>query len=106
MRSGALPCPPLRYDEEEQDVVFQLGADGSVDAERLKRQEEVRKRLAEGEWRGGGWGWLYSMGAAKGCIYRAITLWLADHGMYMWLLWSKELQASEWAAVVSTKGWQ
>jgi hypothetical protein len=42
-------CYGCRYNEEEEDVVFQLGADGSVDAERLRRQEEVRKKLAEGE---------------------------------------------------------
>lgn len=38
-----------KYDEEEKDMVFELGSNGALDAERLKRQEEVRKKLAEGE---------------------------------------------------------
>lgn len=38
-----------KYDEEEDEVVMQLGAFGRLEAERLRRQEEVRQKLAEGE---------------------------------------------------------
>ncbi|KAJ9531706.1 hypothetical protein QJQ45_021854 [Haematococcus lacustris] len=44
------PCPTLsmtRYNEEEADIVVQLGADGSLESERLKQQEEVRRKLVE-----------------------------------------------------------
>ncbi|GIL77465.1 hypothetical protein Vretimale_2974 [Volvox reticuliferus] len=37
-----------KYDEEEEEVVVQLGAGGRLETDRLRRQEEVRKKLAEG----------------------------------------------------------
>ncbi|KAJ9531859.1 hypothetical protein QJQ45_022027, partial [Haematococcus lacustris] len=36
-----------KYNEEEADIVVQLGADGSLESERLKQQEEVRRKLVE-----------------------------------------------------------
>lgn len=36
-----------KYDEEEE-LVMQLGDDGSMEAKRQQQQDEVRKRLASG----------------------------------------------------------
>lgn len=41
-------CAPHRYDEQEADIVLQIGADGSLDAERARRADEVKRKLAEG----------------------------------------------------------
>ncbi|GIL64767.1 hypothetical protein Vafri_18646 [Volvox africanus] len=37
-----------KYDEEEEEVVVQLGAGGRLETDRLRRQEDMRKKLAEG----------------------------------------------------------
>ena len=38
-----------RYDEEDADISLQIGADGSIEAERAARQQEdVKRKLQQG----------------------------------------------------------
>ncbi|KXZ47678.1 hypothetical protein GPECTOR_33g560 [Gonium pectorale] len=53
-----------KYDEEEQEVVVQLGAGGRLGADRAQQQEAVRKKLAEGNARLADYGAAGGSGAA------------------------------------------
>eukprot|EP00983_Pelagomonas_calceolata_P089042 1157270-Pelagomonas_calceolata.AAC.14 len=45
------PCLDLRYDEEDADISLQIGADGSIEAERAAQQQaEMKRKLQLGGW--------------------------------------------------------